>query len=198
MTCRMSGPMPNCSRWTVPNQNMNAPVRIMGVDPGSRFTGWGVIESDGMENRYVASGCIVLPGKQPMGERLARIFVELGDIARQQRIAEAALETVFMHKNAQSALKLGQARGAAMCALLMAGVPEPAEYSPRRVKQTVCGYGAAGKAQVSAMVARILDYDAELGEDEADGLALGICHALHRRMAVNAGLAESPGAKASS
>ena len=101
-----------------------------------------------------------------------------------------------MHKNAQSALKLGQARGAAMCALLMAGVSEPAEYSPRRVKQTVCGYGGAGKAQVSAMVARLLEYDGELGEDEADGLALGICHALHRRMAVHAGLTESQGAKA--
>ena len=175
---------------------MNASVRIMGVDPGSRFTGWGVIETDGMENRYVASGCIVLPGNQPMGERLARIFVELGDIARQQRIAEAALETVFMHKNAQSALKLGQARGAAMCALLMAGVPELAEYSPRRVKQTVCGYGAAGKAQVSAMVAQLLEYDAKLAEDEADGLAIGICHALHRRMALNAGLADTQGMQA--
>ena len=149
-----------------------------------------------MENRYVASGCIVLPGKQPMGERLARIFVELGDIARQQRIAEAALETVFMHKNAQSALKLGQARGAAMCALLMAGVPEPAEYPPGGSSRPCAVTGLPARPRWSAMVARILNYDAELGEDEADGLALGICHALHRRMAVNAGLAESPGAKA--
>lgn len=169
----------------------------MGVDPGSRCTGWGVIETGGIGNRYVASGCIVLPGTWPMGERLARIFVELGDIARQQQVAEAALETVFMHKNAQSALKLGQARGAAVCALLMAGVNEPAEYSPRRVKQTVCGYGGAGKAQVSAMVSRLLDLDhgGKLAEDEADGLALGICHALHRRTALAAGL-EQDGSQA--
>ncbi|MDE0680978.1 MAG: crossover junction endodeoxyribonuclease RuvC [Gammaproteobacteria bacterium] len=170
---------------------MNAPVRIMGVDPGSRFTGWGVIESDGTESRYVDSGCIALARGQPMGERLARIFTELGDIARRTRIDEAAIETVFMHKNAQSALKLGQARGAALCALIMAGVTEPAEYSPRRVKQSVCGYGDAGKEQVSAMVARLLDYDEELAEDEADGLALGICHAHHRRMAQTAEFARS-------
>ena len=170
---------------------MNAPVRIMGVDPGSRFTGWGVIESDGTESRYVASGCIALPPGKPIPARLAQIFTELGDIARRQRIDEAAIETVFMHKNAQSALKLGQARGAALCALIMAGVTETAEYSPRRVKQAVCGYGAAGKDQVSAMVARLLDHDEELDENEADGLALGICHAHHRRMAQAAEFARS-------
>ena len=88
----------------------------MGVDPGSRFTGWGVIESDGMESRYVDSGCIALAGGKPMGERLARIFTELGDIARRTRIDEAAIETVFMHRNAQSALKLGSGRAAPRCA----------------------------------------------------------------------------------
>ena len=169
---------------------MSAPARIMGVDPGSRFTGWGVIESDGMESRYVSSGCIVLPRGKAMAERLAQIFIELGDIARRERVQEAAIETVFMHKNAQSALKLGQARGAALCALIMAGVAETAEYSPRRVKQAVCGYGAAGKDQVSAMVARLLDHDEAFTEDEADGLALGICHAHHRRMAQAAELAQ--------
>lgn len=170
---------------------MNAPVRIMGVDPGSRFTGWGVIESDGTESRYLASGCIALPRGMPMPQRLAQIFTDLGDVARRERIEEAAIETVFMNKNAQSALKLGQARGAALCALIMAGVTETAEYSPRRVKQAVCGYGGAGKDQVSAMVARLLDHDGEFGEDEADGLALGICHAHHRRMAQVAELARS-------
>ena len=160
---------------------MSTLVRIMGVDPGSRFTGWGVIESDGTESRYVASDCIVLARGKPIPERLAQIFTELGEIARQERVDEAAIETVFMHKNAQSALKLGQARGAALCALIMAGVTETAEYSPRRVKQTVCGYGAAGKDQVSAMVARLLNQDGKFAEDEADGLALAICHALHRR-----------------
>lgn len=189
--CRTCGPTPNCSRWAATDWAMRTPVRIMGVDPGSRFTGWGVIESDGMESRYVDSGCIVLARGQPMGERLARIFTELGDIARRTRTDEAAVETVFMHKNAQSALKLGQARGAALCALIMAGIAEPAEYSPRRVKQTVCGYGAAGKDQVGAMVARLLDYEGELTEDEADGLALGICHSHHRRMAQAAEFAHS-------
>ena len=191
MTCRTCGPTPNCSPWAATDRAMNAPVRIMGVDPGSRFTGWGVIESDGMESRYVASGCIDLPRGKPMAERLAQIFTELGDIARRERIDEAAIETVFMNKNAQSALKLGQARGAALCALIMAGVSEPAEYSPRRVKQAVCGYGAAGKDQVSAMVERLLDHDGGFTEDEADGLALGICHAHHRRMAQAAELALS-------
>lgn len=162
---------------------MSAAVRIMGVDPGSRFTGWGVIRSDGAESRYVASGCIALPPRQPMGERLTRIYKELGGIARRHGVEEAALETVFMHRNAQSALKLGQARGAALCALVMAGIGEAAEYSPRRVKQAVCGYGGAGKEQVALMVARLLDHDGELGEDEADGLALGICHAHHLSMA---------------
>ena len=165
----------------------------MGVDPGSRFTGWGVIESDGVESRRVDSGCIVLPPNMPIAERLVQIFTELGDIARGHDIEEAAVEMVFMHKNAQSALKLGQARGAALCALVMAGVREPAEYSPRSVKQAVCGYGDAGKDQVSAMVARLLDYDGELSEDEADGLALGICHAHHRRMARLADMAQSQG-----
>ena len=175
---------------------MNAPVRIMGVDPGSRFTGWGVIDSDGMESRYVDSGCIALPRGDPMGERLKRIFVELGEIARRHRVKEAALETVFMHKNVQSALKLGQARGAALCALVMAGVGDTAEYSPRRVKQAVCGYGGAGKDQVSAMVARLLDRDGDLDEDEADGLALGICHAHHRRVAAYAAAAREAGGPA--
>jgi len=178
---------------------MSLPVRIMGVDPGSRFTGWGIIESDGLESRYLASGCIVLPSSKPMGERLARIFTELGGIAQEHRVEEAALETVFLNKNVQSALKLGQARGAALCALAMAGISETAEYSPRRVKQSVCGYGGAGKPQVSMMVARLLDHDGELGEDEADGLALGICHAHHRRMARYAAQAyAAPGAGAAS
>ena len=162
---------------------MSAPVRIIGVDPGSRFTGWGIIESDGSESRYVASGCIVLPPRRPMGQRLTQIYRELGETAHRHRVEEAALETVFMHKNVQSALKLGQARGAALCALVMAGIDEAAEYSPRRVKQAVCGYGGAGKAQVAAMVAQLLDRDGDLGEDEADGLALGICHAHHLSMA---------------
>ncbi len=165
---------------------MNRMVRIMGVDPGSRFTGWGVIESDGMESRYVASGCIALPPGKPMGERLTQIYTELGAIASEHRVEEAAVETVFMNKNVQSALKLGQARGAALCALVMAGISETAEYSPRRVKQAVCGYGGAGKEQVAMMVARLLNQQSELGEDEADGLALGICHAHHRRMAAYA------------
>ena len=102
----------------------------MGVDPGSRFTGWGIIESDGSESRYVASGCIVLPPRRPMGQRLTQIYRELGETAHRHRVEEAALETVFMHKNVQSALKLGQARGAALCALVMAGIGEAAEYSP--------------------------------------------------------------------
>ena len=183
MTSRMCGPTPICRRRTEIEPGMKPPVRIMGVDPGSRFTGWGVIASDGMESRYIASGRIVLPASQPVGQRLTRIYSELGETARLHRVEEAALETVFMHKNAQSALKLGQARGAALCALVMAGVSETAEYSPRRVKQTVCGYGGAGKEQVSLMVARLLDYDGEMAEDEADGLALGLCHAHHRAAA---------------
>lgn len=172
---------------------MNAPVRIMGVDPGSRFTGWGVIESEGVDSRRVDSGRIVLPRNKPIAERLVQIFTELGDIARERGIEEAAIEMVFMHKNAQSALKLGQARGAALCALAMAGVKETAEYSPRSVKKAVCGYGDAGKDQVSSMVARLLDYDGDLAEDEADGLALGICHAHHRRMAQLARMTQPQG-----
>ena len=150
---RMSGPTPTCIRRAAAERGMSPAARIMGVDPGSRFTGWGIVESDGVESRYIASGCIVLPRGNAMAQRLKQIYEELGDVARQLHVEEAALETVFLNKNIQSALKLGQARGAALCALVMAGVNEPAEYSPRRVKQAVCGYGGAGKSQVAQMVA---------------------------------------------
>jgi len=155
-------------------------VRILGIDPGSRVTGFGVIDSDGVRSTLVASGCIRL-GDEDFCARLGRIFAELQDVLARHRPAEVAVEQVFVAHNAQSALKLGHARGVAICAAVTSGLPVY-EYTPRAVKQAVVGTGAADKAQVQHMVRRLLAIDAELAADAADALAVALGHA-HGRTA---------------
>ena len=149
--------------------------RILGIDPGSRTTGYGIIASDGMRSVHVASGCIRVDGRE-LPQRLGEIFRQVSDVVREFAPEEMAIEQVFMARNAASALKLGQARGAAICAGVTAGLPV-FEYSPRSVKLSVVGTGAADKAQVQHMVARLLDLRQKLAEDQADALAVALSHA---------------------
>ncbi|MCO7224784.1 crossover junction endodeoxyribonuclease RuvC [Pleionea sp. CnH1-48] len=148
---------------------------ILGIDPGSRITGFGLIKSQGQKYQYVTSGCIrVQPGT--LSERLQQIFDGLSEVIRQYNPDEAAIEQVFMSKNADSALKLGQARGVAIVAASHHAL-DVAEYSARQIKQAAVGHGAADKRQVQHMVMTLLGLSAMPQSDAADGLAVAICHA---------------------
>ncbi|EIJ34636.1 Holliday junction endonuclease RuvC [Thiothrix nivea DSM 5205] len=149
--------------------------RILGIDPGSRQTGVGVIETDGQHTRHVFSTCLRL-GDAPLPERLGVIFRELTHIICQHQPVEMAVEDVFVSNNAASALKLGQARGAAICAGVTCGLPV-AEYSPKEVKQATVGKGGADKTQVQHMVKILLGLHGRLQADTADALAVALCHA---------------------
>lgn len=148
---------------------------ILGIDPGSRLTGYGVIESGQGKLRYVASGCIRLEGVE-LAPRLHTIFQGVSQIIQQFQPHEFAIEEVFLAKNASSALKLGQARGAAIVAACHSTLPV-SEYSARKVKQAVVGKGGATKEQVQQMVMHILSLDACPQADAADALAIALCHA---------------------
>ena len=155
-------------------------VRVLGIDPGSRRTGFGVIECGGPALAYIASGAIAVSGRV-FTDRLRTIFDRLRDVIGEYQPDEIAIERVFVHKNADSALKLGQARGAALCAV-MNGATRVYEYAPRAVKHAITGYGAAEKSQVAWMVRRTLAFDGKLTADAADALALAICHAQSRTL----------------
>lgn len=148
---------------------------ILGIDPGSRQTGFGIIDTAGQRFEYVASGCVRL-GDAPLPERLKNIFDSISEIITRYCPQQMAIEQVFMAKNAGSALKLGQARGAAIVAGVHANLPV-SEYSARQVKQSVVGTGAADKAQVQHMIKTLLDLSATPQEDAADALAVAMCHA---------------------
>ena len=151
-------------------------VRILGFDPGSRRTGFGVVDlSAGGRLTYVASGSIVL-GALAFNERLRKLYTMAGSLVREQAPDEVSIERVFMHRNADSALKLGHARAALICATFADELPV-FEYAAREVKQTVTGSGGAAKAQVAHMVCRLLGVHGEMGPDAADALAIAICHA---------------------
>jgi crossover junction endodeoxyribonuclease RuvC len=153
-------------------------ARILGIDPGSRITGFGLIDSDGRRSRHVASGCLRLPeGKLPV--RLRAIFDGLSALIEEHAPAVVAIESVFLHRNADSALKLGQARAAAICATFAAGA-EIHEYAPRAIKQAVVGIGHADKSQVAHMVGILLNHRKTLQADAADALAVALCHAHSR------------------
>lgn len=155
---------------------MAQPTRILGIDPGSLTTGYGVIDSDGRASRHVAHGCIA-SGGGALAQRLGRIQQELAAVIAETQPVEMAVEEVFVHRSAAAALKLGQARGAAICAGAGAGL-EVAEYSARLVKQSVVGAGGAAKQQIGHMVAALLALDdRRLPEDAADALAVALCHA---------------------
>lgn len=149
--------------------------RILGIDPGSRITGFGVIDSDGRRSVHVVSGCIRVGGDN-LPDKLGAIFAEVGALVQDYQPQEMAIEKVFMARNADSALKLGQARGAAICAGVSRGLLV-AEYTPRSVKQAVVGGGGADKDQVQHMVRMLLNLQGKLQEDAADALAIALCHA---------------------
>lgn len=147
---------------------------ILGIDPGSRLTGYGVIQQTGGRFQYLASGCIRL-ADTALPERLLSIFNGVTEIIRQTQPTVFAIEQVFMARNADSALKLGQARGVAIVAARYAGL-EVFEYSARQVKQAVVGTGAAEKTQVQHMVRTLLSLPSNPQADAADALAVALCH----------------------
>ena len=160
-------------------------IRLLGIDPGSRITGYGVIDLDGPRSRYVASGCIQTDSSRPLPERLKIIFEGVASVIREYQPVEVAVEQVFMHRNPDSALKLGQARGAALCAVVVAGLPV-SEYAPRAIKQAVVGGGGADKTQVQRMVGLLLNRSEPL---PADALAVAICHGHTRQTLSRFGVA---------
>ncbi|GAB7526093.1 crossover junction endodeoxyribonuclease RuvC [Paraburkholderia sp. 2C] len=150
-------------------------MRILGIDPGLRVTGFGVIDQSGHQLSYVASGVIKTPdGDLP--SRLGTIFEGISTLIREHAPDQAAIEKVFVNVNPQSTLLLGQARGAAICGLVAGGVPV-AEYTALQLKQAVVGYGRATKEQMQQMVVRLLTLSGVPGTDAADALGMAICHA---------------------
>lgn len=159
--------------------------RILGIDPGSRLTGFGVLDFDGDMPTYVASGT-VRSVDGPFADRLRQIFDSVSRIVAEYRPDIVAIESVFMHKNAGSALKLGHARSAALCATFEYDV-DVVEYAPRAIKQAVVGTGAATKEQVQHMVVSILQLEGAPAPDAADALAAALCHGNQRRLQTQLG-----------
>jgi len=154
--------------------------RILGIDPGSRLTGFGVVDCEGERASYVASGSVnSVDGEFP--ERLKMIFRSVSEIVAEYRPDVVAVESVFMHKNAGSALKLGHARSAAICATFELDLTV-FEYAPREIKQAIVGTGAATKEQVQHMIRQMLMLDGDPSPDAADALAAALCHANQRRL----------------
>ena len=151
-------------------------MRILGIDPGSRFTGFGIIEVDGSHVLSIHQG-VIKAGSGEFPERLGIIFRGISDVIDEFRPDEVAVETVFLSKNASSALKLGQARGAVLATLGLCGVPV-ASHTTSQVKSRVAGHGRAGKEQVAEMVTVLLGLKEHPFEDAADALAVALCHGL--------------------
>ena len=149
-------------------------MRILGIDPGSRRTGVGIIDIEGDRSIPVYHG-VIEAGSGEFTARLGIIFNGIKDLIEEYRPTEAAVETVFVAHNASSAIKLGQARGAAVCAVISGDIPV-AEYSPRSIKQAIVGRGAADKVQIQHMVRILLGMREAPGEDAADALAVALCH----------------------
>ncbi|MBV8049089.1 MAG: crossover junction endodeoxyribonuclease RuvC [Paludibacterium sp.] len=152
--------------------------RILGVDPGSRITGFGVIDVVGQQRHYVASGCIRTPEGAPLAQRLRVIAEHLFEVIETYRPHEAAVEQVFVNVNPAATLMLGQARGAVVTALVLRDLPV-AEYTALQVKQSVVGQGKAHKTQVQDMVVRLLSLSGTPQADAADALAVALAHANH-------------------
>jgi crossover junction endodeoxyribonuclease RuvC len=150
-------------------------IRTIGVDPGSRFTGFGIVEGDGFHLRHIHHGTVKLPSSRPLSERLQIIFEQIKVSIGTYAPEFMAVEEVFFAKNVKSALSLGQARGAVILAGTCSGLAIH-EYSALRIKQSVAGYGRAPKEQVAGMVQRLLHIDSPLEPDAADALAVAVCH----------------------
>ena len=162
---------------SLPHANSTSPrIRILGIDPGLRITGFGVIEKCGNALAYLASGCIRTDAATSLPQRLGTIHAGLGELIGKYQPDQAAVEIVFVNVNPQSTLLLGQARGAAISALVAGGI-EVAEYTALQVKQAVVGNGHADKTQVQHMVRRLLALTGDPRADAADALACAIAHA---------------------
>lgn len=155
---------------------MSDTIRILGIDPGLRATGWGVIDQTGARLAYVAHGVIRIDPSAPLSVRLGGIFTEVETLVSAHRPHAAGVEETLVNAGPRSALKLGQARGAAMAALALGGV-EVTEHAPRQIKLAVVGTGAADKDQVAFMVQRLLPRAGKVTADAADALACAICAA---------------------
>jgi crossover junction endodeoxyribonuclease RuvC len=158
---------------------MTHAIRILGIDPGSQITGYGVVELAGAALRALAWGGIRTSGDH--ADRLRQIFAQVGTLVSEHRPDELAIERVFVHRNPDSALKLGQARAAALCATFAHDIPVH-EYAPREIKKAVAGNGSAEKSQVEHMVRLLLGLRDEIQADAADALAIAICHSQVRQM----------------
>jgi crossover junction endodeoxyribonuclease RuvC len=154
-------------------------ARLMGIDPGLRFTGWGVIEAQGNRLRHLADGVIATDNAQSVPDRLKFLHEALTSLFLQHSPDEAAVEETYVNRNGAATLKLGYARGVALLAPAMAGIPV-AEYGAMEIKRAVVGTGAAAKEQVAMMVRRLLPGATLQRADAADALAVAICHAHHR------------------
>ena len=154
-------------------------IRIIGIDPGLRRTGWGVVDSDGVRLVYVASGHVSSDAGEDLAYRLRAIFEGLSSVIASFKPHEAAIEETFVNENARATLKLGQARGMALLAPAVKGLAI-AEYTPNLVKKSVVGAGHAEKHQIQAMIGFLLPKARFERADEADALAIAICHATHR------------------
>ena len=161
-------------------------MRILGIDPGLQVTGFGIIDTEKSSLLYVASGC-VKSGAGDLAVRLKTILEGLKEVIAAHAPVQVAVEKVFVNSNPQSTLALGQARGTAICAAVLAGLPV-AEYTALQVKQSVVGNGHAAKEQVQHMVKRLLALPADPSPDAADALACAICHAHGSRLGVHSGL----------
>lgn len=156
---------------------MKTKTRIIGIDPGSRITGYGILDTDGFRHTYIASGHIAIKG-DALPQRLGMIFLEVVKVIEQWQPDSMAIEQVFLNRNVDSALKLGQARGAAICAGVQADL-SVGEYTPRAIKKAVVGTGAAEKQQIQHMMQMLLGLKEKPQSDEADALAIAMCHANH-------------------
>ena len=158
---------------------INQSIRIIGIDPGLRRTGWGVVDTDGVRLVYVASGVITSDSGDDLAFRLRSLFEGVTSVLASFKPREAAVEETFVNDNARATLKLGQARGIALLAPAMKGL-SVAEYAPNVIKKSVVGAGHAEKQQIQAMIGFLLPKAKFESADEADALAIAICHANHR------------------
>jgi crossover junction endodeoxyribonuclease RuvC len=162
---------------------MARPIRILGIDPGLRRTGWGLLECEGNRLIYVACGSLETRERDELSERLLAIHAGLAQVIAEFAPHEAAVENTFVNTNAAATLKLGQARGIAMLAPAQAGL-SVAEYAPNLIKKTIVGAGHGDKVQIRMMIGVLLPKADPQSEDAADALAIAICHAHHRTSAV--------------
>lgn len=160
---------------------MAAACRVMGLDPGLRHTGWGVIDVAGTHLRHIAHGAVHSDAGDDLSERLRQLHDQLADVLDAWQPDEAAVEETFVNKNPVSTLKLGQARGVVLLVPALRGIPV-AEYAPNMIKKAVVGSGHAHKDQIHAMVSMLLPGVKILSGDAADALSVAICHAYQRQM----------------